>query len=431
MNHLEALIAKPGPKKLLSIDGGGIRGLIAIEFLARVEGLLREELGRNDLVLADYFDYVAGTSTGAIISTLVSLGYSTEKIRAFYLQGAHMMFEPANVFQRMARKSKGLLALLVGLIGVLFMDPAIFTPTELTKAIMETCGEFTTLGSDTLRTLLMIVMRNVSTDSPWWLSNNPQAKYNRVYAGEDGKQSSNLDIPLWKVIRASTAAPVFFPPEEIHVPGAKKPFIFQDGGVTVHNNPAFQLFLMATLPPYNLGWPAGEKSLLLVSVGTGLCESEEPNLKAHQMKLLYNVQALPAALMRGSTSEQDLLCRVFGKLRPWGKVPQWDSEIGDLVDNEYPVKEKLFTYLRYNVELSEDGLATLDLGEKIDPKAVQPLDGTGHLRELEAVGRAAATRCVSIEDFAGFLDPALLHPSREAPPRGQEVVTTSEGVSSA
>jgi hypothetical protein len=149
------------------------------------------------------------------------------------------------------------------------------------------------------------------------------------------------------------------------------------------------------------------------------------------MKLLYNVQALPAALMRGSTSEQDLLCRVFGKLRPWGKVPQWDSEIGDLVDNEYPVKEKLFTYLRYNVELSEDGLATLDLGEKIDPKAVQPLDGTGHLRELEAVGRAAATRCVSIEDFAGFLDPALLHPSREAPPRGQEVVTTSEGVSSA
>ena len=55
------------------------------------------------------------------------------------------------------------------------------------------------------------------------------------------------------------------PPEEIHVPGVAKPFMFLDGGITVYNNPAFQLFLMATLPPYNLCWPTGEDQLLLVS----------------------------------------------------------------------------------------------------------------------------------------------------------------------
>jgi patatin-like phospholipase/acyl hydrolase len=63
---------------MLSIDGGGIRGLIALEFLSRVEAILRDKSGRKDLVLADYFDYVGGTSTGAIVATLISLGFATD-----------------------------------------------------------------------------------------------------------------------------------------------------------------------------------------------------------------------------------------------------------------------------------------------------------------------------------------------------------------
>jgi hypothetical protein len=120
------------------------------------------------------------------------------------------------------------------------------------------------------------------------------------------------------------------------------------------------------------------------------------------------VQALPAALMRSATNEQDLLCRVFGKLRPWCDLPEWDSEIGNLVGNDSPVKEKFFTYLRYNVELSEHGLARLGLFDisktppGIDPKAIQPLDETQHVEELRAVGAAAAA-CITLEDFGGFL----------------------------
>jgi hypothetical protein len=308
------------------------------------------------------------------------------------------------VFQRIARSSSGPLASLVGLVGILVASPEIFTPAKLTQAIVDRCGAETTLGSDKLRTLLMIVMRNVSTDSPWWISNNPRAKYNVARIGADGNAYSNLDIPLWKVVRASTAAPIFFPPEEIAVPGLPKPFIFQDGGVTVHNNPAFHLFLMATLSTYNLGWAAGEKNLLLVSVGTGLCESSAPNLTVKQMKALYNAQALPAALMRCATNEQDLLCRVFGKVRPSPNVPKWDSEIGDLIGNETPAREKLFTYARYNVELSESGIGALGLDRHIDPKTVQPLDGVKYVSELRTIGAAAAARDVCIEDFDGFLD---------------------------
>jgi hypothetical protein len=120
------------------------------------------------------------------------------------------------------------------------------------------------------------------------------------------------------------------------------------------------------------------------------------------MKLIYNASALPAALMRGATNEQDLLCRAFGKMRSGCEIPVWDREIGDLVGNDYPAKEKYFAYARYNVELSESGLAKLELDEKIDPKSVQPLDGTKFMRQLQKVGAAAAAKWVSPDDFDGF-----------------------------
>jgi predicted acylesterase/phospholipase RssA len=66
---------KPEIRKILALDGGGIRGIITLEILARIESLLREKSGRrDDFVLADYFDFIAGTSTGAIIGTALSLG---------------------------------------------------------------------------------------------------------------------------------------------------------------------------------------------------------------------------------------------------------------------------------------------------------------------------------------------------------------------
>ncbi len=392
---LERRIAAPGPKKLLSIDGGGIRGLIALEFLARIEALLREKLGRSDLVLADYFDYVGGTSTGAIIATLISLGFPTEKMIDFYRTGAHTMFDPSNVFLRLERKfgSNSFMAKLLNAVGVL-TSSSMFTQEALAakfKSVIGTDGDRdATLGTEKLRTLLLVVMRNASTDSPWPVSNNPRAKFNRRELPD-----CNLDLPLWQLVRASTAAPVFFPPEVMHV--GDQQFVFVDGGVTVYHNPAFLLFLMATLPPYEVQWPAGEQKLLLVSVGTGTSENVNLRLGAREMNLMYNLQSLPSALIQAATVEQDLLCRVFGKTRAGEAI---DSEIGDLVGNRAPLPEKLFTYARYNVDLSRQGLDRLGLN-RIDENAVQPFD-IAHLDELQTVGKTAANRCISLADFDGF-----------------------------
>jgi uncharacterized protein len=86
---------------------------------------------------------------------------------------------------------------------------------------------------------LLVVLRNATTDSPWPISNNPFAKYN-----DPANLANNLKFPLWQLVRASTAAPTFFPPEVITIEG--QAFVFVDGGVTMYNNPAFQMFLMAT-----------------------------------------------------------------------------------------------------------------------------------------------------------------------------------------
>jgi uncharacterized protein len=58
----ERLIA-PGPKRILALDGGGIRGVVTLGFLARIEALLRDRFGRPDMALADYFDLAAAAQT--------------------------------------------------------------------------------------------------------------------------------------------------------------------------------------------------------------------------------------------------------------------------------------------------------------------------------------------------------------------------------
>ena len=97
----KAKLAKSGPRKLLALDGGGIRGLITIEILAKIERMVREQSGKPSLVLADYFDYIAGTSTGAVIGTLLALGKPVDEIRGIYLDCGRMMFDKNTIMGRL------------------------------------------------------------------------------------------------------------------------------------------------------------------------------------------------------------------------------------------------------------------------------------------------------------------------------------------
>lgn len=397
---LQAKLDKAPPYKLLALDGGGIRGLITIEVLGRIEQLLQHELGRDErFVLADYFDYVAGTSTGAVIATCLALGMRVDEIRQVYLDSAELMFDKASLLKRLryryddeplARKLQAVLRERARGVDHGGADPG--------GADRE--APHPTFGSAALRPLLMVVLRNATTDSPWPLSNNPRAKYNCP----PERPGCNLQLPLWQVVRASTAAPTYFPPEQVQV--GPNDFLFVDGGVTPYNNPAFQLFLMATAEPYRLGWRTrSPQDMLLVSIGTGTSPQANGALQAEDMHLLFNASTIPSALMLAALNEQDLLCRMFGRCLAGDPL---DRELHSMVEGSAlygtggPVDPKLFTYVRYNAELTREGLNALGLAD-IDPRHVQKLDSVEHKHELQRVGQAIAQRKVDRSHFADFL----------------------------
>jgi len=381
---LTARIERDGPKRLLAVDGGGIRGVLALEVLQKIEDLLKTKSGRADFRLADYFDYIAGTSTGGIIAAGLSNGMLVEEILAFYQEAGGQMFVKANLLLRLRYK---------------------FEDEPLAAQIKQVFGVDTTLGSEKLRTLLLLVMRNATTDSPWPISNNPYAKYN-----DRARPDCNLNLPLWQLVRASTAAPTYFPPEVILLPNAtptrERQFVFVDGGVTMYNNPAFQVFLMATLDRYwsakpEARWQTGADRMLIVSVGTGTSPGARAGLEPDQMNLLFNATTIPSALMFAALNEQDLLCRVFGECRAGDPI---DREVGDLIGSAGPLQhgQKLFTYLRYNAELTREGLDALGCRD-IKPEAVQQLDSIDGIPALRMVGNRVAETKVREQHFEGFL----------------------------
>ena len=77
---------RTGPKRILSLDGGGVRGLITLGLLERVESILKSRAADPAAFrLSHYFDLIGGTSTGGIIATLLALGYPVDEIRKIYL----------------------------------------------------------------------------------------------------------------------------------------------------------------------------------------------------------------------------------------------------------------------------------------------------------------------------------------------------------
>ncbi len=317
--------------RLLALDGGGIRALFTLEILERVETSLREKSGKKDLVLADYFNFIGGTSTGAIVAAGLSWGMPVGDIREFYWKFADRIFRPIRSWRtiRHAFDRKAIAGFL----------QEIFTEED---------GSVAKLGSERLRTLLMLVMRNGSSGSVWPITNSPGARYN-----DRNHDSCNLEYPVWKLVRASTAAPTYFPTETIRVKLKGHEEVFQefiDGAVSPYNNPALRMFAQATVPSLGIGMASGTDKMFLMSVGTGSVHKVYPYGKLGNINRLGTAIRTITAVMDSNQVEQDVMCRVFGKCVYGDRI---DSEIGDLIDSGNDA-EKKFLYCRYDHEFTDE-----------------------------------------------------------------------------
>jgi hypothetical protein len=372
------------PRRLLALDGGGIRGVLTLAILAEVEKQLATATGGGATFrLCQFFDYVAGTSTGAILAAGVARGMSAQELITFYTTLGPQIFKKEFVLQRLKH---------------------LYTADPLAAQLKNTFGEKTTLAPEDLGCLLLVVTRNVTTDSPWPISSVPVAKYNAR-----SRPDCNLQIPLWQLVRASTAAPIYFPPEILQwdAKNPDKTFVFVDGGMTPYNNPSFLLYRMATASAYQLGWAKGERNLMLVSIGTGAAATAGPESETPELNIASTLVGLPGALMYGASVDQDINCRVIGRCVYGAPL---DRELGDMIPRdgqgrELPLARDLgrhFLYARYNADLSESGLDQLGVSG-VDGEAVRKLDAVDQVDNLFRIGQAAAKEVQLTKQFGAFV----------------------------
>jgi hypothetical protein len=364
-------------RRILTLDGGGVRGVFSMEILLRIEQLLREHYRNPNYLLCEHFDFFAGTSAGAIIATFLAWGESVETLKQIYLERTSDMFARAPFKEWITGRYRAH--------GISDFLRNYFAEDDAAKSPAS-------LGTAKLKALLLIVLRNASKGSAWPLTNNPKALFNSNPTLADGSPNpeSNLNLPLWQLVRGSTAAPWYFPPETIRV-GAGKRYQFVDGGITPYNNPALIAFLTATLPSYCLEWQSGVENLRLVSIGTGrLRSSINPRLK-DRIPLVRHIKTVPKGLMETIGVQQDMMCRVLGNCEFGEPI---DAEVGDLTgDGIFPAKEKKFAYVRYNKSFSG---AEIRYVEKIYKRAFE-MDELKLIPFLQEVGKAYAEEWVKIE----------------------------------
>ncbi len=371
------------PRRLLAIDGGGLAGLIPAEALIQIEQQLNQMTGA-DKPLCDRFDLIAGTSTGAILAAGLALGHSAAELRDFYLKFGKEIFTKEFILTRLWHS---------------------YPSGPLEKHLKEVFGEDTTLGSNKLRTNVVIVTKNATLGSDWFFSNNRNNKFFKT----------NSTLPLWQVVRASTAAPTYFPPQTISVPdgtGKTNDYEFIDGGVSSYNNPALQVFLEATVPDYGFGWPMGADKLMLISLGTGFNSITIDPGKAAGYELLDWAKYMVKELMGEANLQQNVLMHIIGQRPPQvgsataeltntgaaPGVPKVDAL--DLMSRTLG-PQKLVTYQRVTVGLTRARLDQLGLHD-VDPGAVREMDAADQIPNMQRVGEAVAKEQVKMEAFRKF-----------------------------
>jgi hypothetical protein len=248
----EHLSPETGPKRVLALDGGGVKGILTLGMLKPLEDELRNRAGGlPSFRLSDYYDLIGGTSTGAIIASGLALGLSVDELIELYRRLG------PEVFGRSAGD------------GVFLQSR--FDSKKLRRALHSVLAN-KTLGSEDLKTGLAIHAKRIDTGSPWVVTNHPRGKYYDPPPGS-GAFPNHL-YRLVDLVLASAAAPTFFDEVIIDVEfdEKRKPTrrgYFVDGAVSANNNPSLQMLMVVLAPAYQFGWAAGGDNLMMTSCGTG------------------------------------------------------------------------------------------------------------------------------------------------------------------
>lgn len=363
-------IRKPGPKRILALDGGGIRGALTLGYLEKIEDILREQHNDPDLLLCDYFDMIAGTSTGAIIGSGLAIGMQAKEIKKLYLDLGKI------IFGKKSRRNK----------LKYFRSGAKYDHLPLEKELDKIFGNIT-LGDERIKTALVINAKRADTYSLWPVHNNPDGKY----------YDYNKHILLKDLLRATSAAPTYFEPKVINVqpPGNPPEYAaFIDGGVSHANNPSLISFMISQLEGFRFNWPLNPENLLLVSLGTGTYKKKEDYRSYLPKNILKWAGEIPNILMEDATYLNQMVLQFLTKSDTSHLL---DNEVGDM-KNDTLNNKSLLTYLRYNVNLDEKDLKPLNLTKPLTGKLIKSLREMDQAKNKELLAEIGEKGAASIKD---------------------------------
>lgn len=318
--------------KILSIDGGGIRGIFPITLLADIEESLKSS-GSESWQIYKNFDLICGTSTGGIIAIALSLGIPATEIRELYMAHADTIFGHQRNYIRQLYQSA--------------YDRA-GLETLLKETFLKYCGG--------RQPLLNECHTNVCIPIYDMLSSKMVVCRNH----ENGNESNYNDVPSYQIALATSAAPTYFDPyygKYSDSDGVSRFINCMIDGSVVANNPA--MIGLVEAQSY-FGHKLSDVKLLSVGTGVHVFNEELPSSEIElRLWLLKNLKLhLLENFSQGQSQSVESLVR------------QLCYGIGDSnIDNP------AFVYRRVNFELDSENVVMMD---ETDKEKLGQLKRMGH-----------------------------------------------------
>lgn len=283
--------------RILSLDGGGIRGIIPATIMNYVEAELIRRTENKDARIADYFDLFAGTSTGGILSCIyLTPGEKENGPSSFYTASQALDFYVKEGYQIFNASKNSKWKRIWGL-----RDATAYSPAYIESLFLD---RFKDLRMSELLKPCLVTTYDMKSKTSFFFSS-------------DEPDSMKRDFYVRDVARSTSAAPTFFPPAVITNLLTNKEMVNIDGGVFA-NNPSMCAYAEARnshFPDHEVEEPTAQ-NMMILSLGTGGGGFQLPDLaKSESWGVLNWAKSIPEIMMDGSVDTVAFQMKeIFGTL---------------------------------------------------------------------------------------------------------------------
>jgi len=288
--------------RILSLDGGGIRGIIPATIIKYIEKYLEKKIPGT--TISDHFDFISGTSTGGILTAIYLAPQHGDQTKAKYAASEALDFYVKEGYTIFNASKKSDFKRLWGL-----RNATMFSPRNLENLLKQKFGDL--LISKLIKPCL-ITTYNMNTRSSFFFTSNEDTSKREFYVRD--------------VLRSTSAAPTYFPPAKIKNIATKNQankelsaMINLDGGVFA-NNPTMCAYAEARNTNFkdrNNNEPSASHMYIL-SIGTGGGGFKLKNKeKSARWSLLKWAKTIPDIMMDGSIDTVAFqMNEIYGALQP-------------------------------------------------------------------------------------------------------------------